>query len=328
MAHMVETMAYAGETPWHGLGVRVADLSPEDMKKAAGLDWQVEKTDVYYRGPDGKFHLIKSKSALVRDKDGQFLDIVSKNWQPVQNEQAFEFFEEFTKSGGMTMETAGSLDNGRMVWALAKLSGGFSVNGKDDVEPYLLLSNPHQFGKAVDIRFTPIRVVCNNTLALSMRSGRSAFRSLHSSSFDPKTAARFVKEADKMMATYKETAEFLTSKRYNQRELFRFFNEVFPRTSGADSRNLSDADLMAAFRNKDKSIISRNAIQAFEVIETQPGAKMGEGTWWGAYNTVTYMTNHLVGRNVDTRLKSLWFGQNKARNINALGKALEYAQAA
>jgi hypothetical protein len=114
MAHMIETMAYAGETPWHGLGKEVpADLSPEQMLVTAGLDWQVNKVPAFIR-VDGE-ELMTGKSALVRSSDNSILDVVSNDWLPVQNHTAFEFFDDFVHAGDMEMHTAGSLKNGQIV---------------------------------------------------------------------------------------------------------------------------------------------------------------------------------------------------------------------
>jgi phage/plasmid-like protein (TIGR03299 family) len=296
------------------------------MMDAAGLNWTVEKHNAYYKTEDGTFHRAPSKQALVRSSDGRYLDIVGDNWIPVQNAEAFEFFNEYVEAGGMEMHTAGSLKDGKVIWALAKVNESFSLfGGKDQVDSYFLLSNPHQFGRGVDIRFTPIRVVCNNTLSLSLDGKASLGISLnHRSEFDPQRVKEALAEASQRLDKYREMSEFLTTKRYKQDDLFEYFNRVFPKTSGAPK---SFDELMKSFK-QGQSQASRNANLAMELVHTQPGARYGEGTWWQAYNTVTYMTNHVLGRNDDTRMQSVWYGQNKDRNINALATAIEYAEAA
>lgn len=334
MSHELEmvngqaSMAYVGDVPWHGLGVRVGDnLTPHEMMEAAGLDWSVEKHDVYYRTPEGNYIATPDKQALIRSSDGRYLDIVSDKWNPVQNDEAFEFFSEYTKAGGMSMHTAGSLKDGRIVWGLAKVNESFSLfGGKDEVESYLLLSNPHQFGRGVDIRFTPIRVVCNNTLSLSLEGKATLGISLnHRSEFNPERVREALAEASQKMESYREMSEFLTTKRYTQDSLFEYFTRVFPKTNAPSK--MSFQELMKSFKDGDK-VFSRNAQLAMEAIEEQPGAQYGRGTWYSAYNAVTYMTNHVLGHNPDTRMQSLWFGTNKDRNINALATAIEYAEAA
>ena len=158
MAHLVETMAYAGETPWHGLGVRVSnDLTPVQMMDKAGLNWGVEKVDSFIRVGDQEIKT--GQQALIRTSDNKVLTNVGQDWNPVQNSEAFEFFSEYVLAGDMEMHTAGSLKGGRMVWALAKVKESFDILGGDQVDSYLLFSNPHEYGKSIDVRFTPIRVV-------------------------------------------------------------------------------------------------------------------------------------------------------------------------
>lgn len=323
-------MAYAGELPWHSLGTQVSsDLTPAEMLNAAGLDWTVEKQDVFFTDPHDTSRQIEApkKKALVRSHDKQFLDIVSDNWIPVQNSDAFEFFADYVEAGGMEMHTAGSLKDGKMIWALAKVNDSFSLfGGRDQVDSYLLLSNPHQFGRGVDIRFCPIRVVCNNTLSLALEGKSALGISLnHRQEFDPARVREALEEASSKMEAYHEMSEFLASKTYNQDDLFEYFNRVFPKTNvGA---GVSFEELMKQLKTDSKAA-SRNALYAMEAINEQPGAELGRGTWWQAYNTVTFMTNHVLGHNTDTRLQSAWYGANKDRNINALSTALEYAEAA
>src|SRR5210317_1830005 len=115
MAHMIEIvngkaqMAYAGDVPWHGLGTKVpADLTPDQMLEAAGLDWTVEKKDLTFE-VDGEQIVAPGKKALVRSSDGALLDVIGDNWNPLQNSEAFEFFNDFVAAGDMEMHTAGSL---------------------------------------------------------------------------------------------------------------------------------------------------------------------------------------------------------------------------
>ena len=74
--------------------------------------------------------------------------------------------------------------------------------------------------------------------------------------------------------------------------------------------------------------MSRPAEQALAVLETQPGAEFGKGTFWQAFNAVTYTTDHLLGHSQETRLQSAWYGSNRQRKIVALEKAVEYAEMA
>ena len=323
MAHMVETMAYAGDVPWHGLGVSVSnDLTPQQMMQKAGLDWTVEKHDSFVMINDG-FGGLKNiptgQQALVRSSDKKVLTNVGEGWNPVQNEEAFNFFNEYVLAGDMEMHTAGSLKGGQMVWALAKVKESFDILGGDQVDSYLLFSNPHQYGKSIDVRFTPIRVVCNNTLSFSLdQKSVNSVKMNHRSEFNPELVKQQMGIAHEKFAQYREMAEFLATKRFSMDSLIQYYNEVFPRTYvGKKGNNVQKFEDLTS-----------NAKKAFELLEVQPGAKFGEGSWWQALNSVTYLTDHVMGRDVDTRLASAWYGVNQTRKIKAANKAVEYAMAA
>ena len=313
MAHMVETMAYAGELPWHGLGVKVIDdLTPEQMMQKAGVDWSVEKQDLITSGGS----TVSNKQALVRSSDGSVLDVVGKGWNPVQNADAFNFFEEYVRAGDMQMHTAGSLNDGKMVWALAKTNESFELFNGDVTENYFLFSNPHEFGKAIDIRMTPIRVVCNNTLTLSLSQSSDAMLKVnHRKEFDVAEVKETLGIAKEKMEQYKSMAEFLGSKRYTSENIVEYFNEVF----GSVAKEKVDG--VTPFT-------SNNAKNAMEYLDTQPGANFAQGSFWNAFNTVTYMTDHVQGRSNDGRMTSSWYGRNRRVKLKALDKALEYAEAA
>ena len=319
MVNGVAQMAYAGEVPWHGLGTKVSnDLSPNEMMKAAGLDWTVEKVPTF-AAKEGVDLIPTGMEALVRSTDNKVLTQVGGNWNPVQNEEAFEFFSEYCLAGDMEMHTAGSLKGGQMVWALAKIKESFDILGGDQVDQYLLFSNPHMYGKSIDIRFTPIRVVCNNTLTLSLgQQVNNACKLHHRSAFDPDSVKVALGIAHEKFAKYKEMAEFLASKKFSAESLVQYYNEVFPRTYQGKKE----------VTVKDFSDLTTNAQNAYAYLETQPGAEFGEGSWWQALNSVTYLTDHKMGRNADTRLASAWFGSNQSRKEKAVNKAVEYAMAA
>ena len=323
MAHMIEMingkaqMAYAGDTPWHGLGTRVPnDLTPVQMLEAAGLDWSVEPVEFF--NDTATTEIYTGMKSLVRSLDSKVLTNIGENWEPVQNIEAFEFFNDFVMAGDMEMHTAGSLRDGQIVWALAKVKESFSLatkKGEDVVESYLLFSNPHKYGFALDVRFTPIRVVCNNTLTLSLQAkGDNMVRLNHRRKFNADEVKETLGIAKDKLAAYKEMAQFLSTKRYTKDNLVEYFSGLFPKHNVESVKEVKD--------------LSRNAVRAIEVLDTQPGAEMGEGTWWQAYNAVTYLADHELGRSADSRLTSAWYGTNRNLKMRALDTAVEMAEAA
>ena len=318
MAHELEIingqaqMAYreSNGLPWHGLGTPVSDdMTPREMMEVAGLDWSVEKVPTFIDLNGQKIET--GQEALVRSTDGKILTQVGKGWTPVQNAEAFDFFTDFVSAGDMVMDTAGSLKEGQIVWAMADVKDGFSLFNGDEVKGYLLFSNPHQYGKAIDIKFVMERVVCNNTLTVALNEkGMPGVRINHRSEFDAESVKVALGISQEKIAKFKDAAEFLCSKRYDDEMLKRFMAKVFGEST------------------RDDKLLSRTAEQAMEYVENQPGDNFRPGTWWNAYNAVTYMADHKLGRTADTRMASAWFGTNAKRKVDALDAAIEMAEAA
>ena len=328
MSHEVETMAYANEVPWHGLGTPVsADLTPAQMLQAAQLDWKVEKKALFVDELDTQ---INSHYALVRNTDHRILGICGNEYTPTQNQEVFEFFDKFCKAGDMKMETAGSLHGGKRVWGLAKINGGFMLGGKDEVEGYILLDNPHIWGKSLQILFTPIRVVCNNTLTTALRSNNhqeNTFRMSHDRAFDDEIkqqAAEKVGLAMKALDVFKDKSEFLASKRAKDQKVLEFFSKLVNPTLFQTAQEQSEDGTV------NRADLGRVVNRLYELVDTQPGAdlKTSAGTWWGAFNAVTYYYDHVAGTDQDKRLTSAWFGSAATRKREALELAVEFAEAA
>jgi len=317
MSHEVETMAYAGQVPWHGIGTKVAaDLTPRQMQKQAGLDWSVVKRPSFVTF-DGDM-IETGTNALLRESDNTVLSpSVGDGWEPVQNSEAFDFFNEFCLAGDMEMHTAGSLKNGQIVWVLAKIKESFDVLGEDRVDNYMLFSNPHQYGKSLNVRMTPTRVVCNNTLTMSLNGATNNEVKLnHRREFNADLVKDQMGLAHEKFEQYRDAARFMASKKAKFSDLITFYNEVFPAANTKKKEAKEYADL------------STTAKAAFDVLETQPGAEMAMGTWWNALNSVTFITDHKLGRSTDARMASAWFGINQTRKLKATNIALEMAEAA
>lgn len=342
MAHMVETMAYAGAVPWHGLGTAVdGNMSPQEMLVAAGIDWTVSKRPAYtvdkpncwnIIDPTGEAGFIRAPDThfLVRDTDNKVLSHCGEGYVPFQNAEVMDFFKKFTDAGHMTMETAGSLKEGKDVWGLAKLTDKFQLAGDDEVKGYLLLNNSHQVGKAMTIMFTPIRVVCNNTLTQAMNIEGNRFRVLHLQMFDEeiqKAAEEALGISGQQMVQFKEQSEFLASKRAKDFDVDNFIAELFQPQLLIERAKDSNNDNLPPLRDEFK----RTAELVNDALVTSPGATMksAKGTWWGALNAVTYVVDHQKRSQAEgNALHSAWFGSGANTKRKALSKALEYAEAA
>jgi phage/plasmid-like protein (TIGR03299 family) len=315
MAHAVEQMMFVGQTPWHGLGNQL-DEAPtiSEAITAAGLDWEVGLKDL--QTVDG---VPVNHRATYRKTDGSILGVVGPRYTPLQNVDAFDWFQPFIDAGECALHTAGSLHEGQKVWVLAQLNRDNSeiVRG-DDVCKFILLSNSHDGTTAIRVGYTPIRVVCANTMAMahSKGSGSKLIRIRHTRS--SKTNLENVRDImDNINSEFEATADqfrFLASRNFNQGDVRRYVKTML------DIQGTPDDDIKTRTRNILDDILTR--------IEGPKQSATGvRGTWWAAYNGFNEYLNYAKGRTEDNRLDSLWFGLNANDNIKALNTALEFANA-
>ena len=175
MAANVESMFYTGRTaPWHGLGISVLEApASRDALELAGLDWRVVQRELITE--DGI--QVAGFKANVRDQDNRVLGVVTDRYKVVQNDEAFAFTDELLGEG-ITYETAGSLQEGRRTWILAKLPQRYIISG-DEITPYLVFMNSHDGTGAIKAAMTPIRVVCQNTLNLALATAKRTWSTNH-----------------------------------------------------------------------------------------------------------------------------------------------------
>ena len=315
MAHAVEQMMFVGATPWHGLGNKL-DEAPtiSEAIAAAGLDWEVGLKDLVTT--DGQ---PVPARATYRKTDDSILGVVGPRYTPLQNDAAFNWFQPFLDAGECNLHTAGSLHNGQKVWVLAQLNRDNSeiVKG-DEVGKFILLSNSHDGTTAIRVGYTPIRVVCANTMAVahSKHSGSKLIRIRHTAS--SKVNLENVRDImDNINAEFDATAEqyrFLASKNFNQADIRRYVKVMLNIEGTPDeqiktrTRNIMD-DILATIEGQKQSM---------------PGVK---GTYWAAYNGFNEFLNYTKGRTADNRIDSLWFGLNANDNAKALQTAVQFASA-
>lgn len=236
MAANVESMFYVRETPWHGLGTRVEEaLTSDEALKIAGLNWQVEQTDVYTENNI----LIPGYKANRRNTDGSILGIVSNKYKIVQNTEAFEFTDAIvgeTEDGVVKYETAGSLAGGKRIWLLAKMPTKNIVG--DDVEPYMFFSNSHDGTGAIKIGMTPIRVVCQNTLNMAMNTAKRQWSTKHVGDMQSKLeeARHCLMMANEYMINLDIEADKLANKKLYEDQIEEILDAMFPVSEDATER--------------------------------------------------------------------------------------------
>ena len=337
MVAAVETRAWTGQVPWHGEGLEVApDLTPHEMMKAAELDWTVSKRPIFtthkptseYKIVDGVYadaELLDNpdRFALVRDSDNTWLGECSGDYQVIQNERIFDFFQKFSKHANISMETAGSLRGGKDIFGLAKLNDDFALPGGDEINGFVLFRQPHQPGYAMSIRDTEVRVVCSNTLQLALRQKAAAnFTMSHRTAFNDvkeDEALRTMGAVYERRAEFKEAAEFLAKKKAKDKEVIEFISKLYQPKILVDHKP-EEGPIQDNFSKIPKAV--------FEALVTAPGAdnKSAKGTWWGALNAVTFVEDHQ--RTGENKVYNAMFGEASKRKTTAMNLALDYAKAA
>ena len=314
MAHEIETMAFSGQTPWHALGTALAEGDLYDWPVAcekAGLAWDVELVPLVTNDTHDKV----THKAVRRSTDGKVLGVVGPRYFPLQNRDAFGWFEPFLQAKEAQLHTAGSLKGGSRIWVLAKLNRDpLVIAAGDEVEKFILLSHGHDGSLAVRAGFTPIRVVCQNTLSMAHGSDASKLIRIKHTRDVLVNLANIREVMDAANADFEATAEqfrLLARKSINQADLRKYIKRVL---------RIED--------EQEQSTRSRNIMEEIiRLAETGRGNDLPSirGTFWSAYNGVSEYLGYSRGHSQGNRLDSLWFGEGAATNRLALTVALDMA---
>jgi phage/plasmid-like protein (TIGR03299 family) len=314
MAHEVEQMLSVGAAPWHNLGRRfVIPPSLEEALVAAGLDWKVS-TEPLFSGAGEEVEALLTR----RSSDNSILGVVGPKYTPLQNTEAFEFFRPFLDEKAAAIETAGSLRQGKRVWILAKINRDpMVIKGNDVVEKYVLLSNSHDGTLAVRVGFTPVRVVCNNTLSMAFNSKASQLiRIKHTKNVveNLESVQEIMNLADAEFQATAEQYRMLTLKDINSKDLEKYIKLVFN----------TSAKLVEAGGNVEQLSNKRIIEQIVPLFEKGRGNDMTEikGTMWAAYNAVNEYLQYERGSDNSNRMDNMWFGDSARLNKKALETAL------
>lgn len=269
MAANVETMFYTRTKPWHGLGTMVMEApTSKAALELAGLDWKVIQKEL--KTADGI--PVTGFKANVRDADEQVLGVVTDRYQIVQNEEAFAFTDALLGEG-VTYETAGSLQNGRRTWILAKLPQRYIISG-DEITPYLVFMNSHDGTGAIKAAMTPIRVVCQNTLNLALNTAKRSWSTNHTGDIKGKMEdARYtLLYADKYMAELGKTIDALNQKKLSDRQVYGYIDELFPLVENATEQQkknllrLKEDVKMRYYEAPDLAHVGRNAYRFVNAV--------------------------------------------------------------
>lgn len=271
----VESMFYAGETPWHGLGVEVKEAqSSKDALRLSGLDWEVNSRDIQVANGS----IVDGYKANVRSSDNKVLGIVTDRYKIVQNVDAFAFTD-MLLGEGVKYETAGSLSDGKRIWMLAKMETT-KICG-DDVEPYLVFTNSHDGTGAVKVALTPIRVVCQNTLTAAISGAKRTWSAKHCGDIQNKLddARNTLFLVNKYMNALQEESDKLTQIVVPNPLFLEYLNKMFPIHSDASERQIANIEYQ------------KNCIT--NIYENKDDIKKFKGTAWGVINAVADFIPHV-----------------------------------
>ena len=316
MSHQVHTMAYQGQTPWHGLGNQLTPNQPlEIWAKQAGMDWSIESSPVQFI--KGQHHLgtrgeYPDKRVLYRSDNHLPLSVVSPRYKVVQPLEILEFYRDLTEHAGFELETAGVLKEGRKLWALARTGQSMSLASNDITHGYVLLATACDGTMATTAQFTSVRVVCNNTLAIALNKGEQAIKVRHSTDFDSNKVKQQLGIAVSGWDDFQYRMKTLSHRSIKSTEAHRFIDQVLTTNSSMLTASSKSLD-----RNK------AQILSLYEGGGRGSDLNSANGTAFGLLNAVTeYVDHSRRARTADNRLDSAWFGQGASIKQTAFSEAM------
>jgi phage/plasmid-like protein (TIGR03299 family) len=311
-------MAYAGDTPWHGLGNQLSPRQPiEVWAKQAGMDWRIEEAEVRFvsgmaGSTLGSIHAFPEQKVLYRSDTKAPLSVVSSRYNVVQPLSLIEFYRDLVEVGGFELETAGVLKDGKKLWALAKTGQSTTLKGRDRVNGYLLLSTSCDGTLATTAQFTSVRVVCNNTLQIALGDSAGAVKVPHRSQFDAGAVKRQLGIAISSWDGFMARMKALSERKVNEIAAETFFRRVLTYPVGS---------------GQPVPATNESAIKAVQSLYAGKGMgatlASASGTAWGLVNSITEFVDHQRrARSDDHRRDAAWFGTGATIKQKAWDEAI------
>ncbi|MES2328144.1 MAG: DUF932 domain-containing protein [Bacteroidota bacterium] len=307
------------EKAWHGLGQIVSDYpNSREALQFAGLDFKIEKRPLFtYDTENNEANEdtgikipevdVPNYSATIRTDNEAVLGVVGKDYEVVQNVDAFAFFDSIVGGDGIQYETAGALGKGERIFITAKLPGYIKVGREDLIEQYLFLTTSHDGFGSITAAFTPVRVVCQNTLNAALRNHSHSIKIRHTAN-----AKDRLEQAHKLMGISNELSKELetifnrwASVRISEPEVKKLIQQAMcPNREVYNNLQAGkDDDLSTAFNNICDSAYKYAMSNETQIMDTT------RGSLFGAYNAVTgYFQNVRHYKNDEAKMKSLLFG--------------------
>lgn len=321
MAHNItenDQMVSVRETPWHGLGIILPDYVPvKEAQRLSELTWRAEKRPVMFGEEFGNsFFTMEDQYVLVRDDKNIGLGIVGSRYVPYQNDEMFDFMERFVAMSGSKLETCGSLLGGRITWALASAQDTFEVLSGDPINKFFLFKNSFDGKSSLEICFTNVRVVCNNTLNFALDHCPNVFQVKHLSTMKDKIASIEASLAlrQKYDEKLKESFQVLASKQVNERFCKDALVTVFRKKA---DENKTDTQVEEDNKDKIESVMELVENGAGTEIPGVRGSAYGLVQAFGEYcdHFGSFYTNPRRSSK-ESRFKSIMFGKTQLKKQN------------
>lgn len=316
------------EKAWHGLGKIVTEYpTSEEAIKFAGLDYEVIKAPLFTQGrgisvgTDGEITpdniLLPNNFATLRTDTNIALGVVGNDYHIIQNRDAFSFFDSIVGKGGkIRYETAGALGNGERIFITAKLPEPIRVgNGDDITEKYLFFTTSHDGSGSTTVAFTPIRIVCQNTLNAALRNMSNVVRIKHTSGANQRLddALKIMGLADRLGTEMEGIFNQWAKVKINDREVKRLIQMAL-------CPNKETLEHLLKGTEEQISTVFKNTVEdafAYAMVSDSQQMETTKGTLFGAYNAVTgYYQNVRSYKDGEAKLQSIIMGgtaQTKAQ---------------
>ena len=295
---VAEMMTADGRDAWHGLGARLSQVATaQEAIEAANMGWEVGMREVFIQTPSGQFMEVTDKKAVTRMDNGKVFGVFSNQYTPLQNRDAFTFFDSVVGAGEAIYHTAGTLAGGSRIWILAKLPGDLKLSATDVLERYILLANSHDGSLAVTMKPTTVRVVCNNTLSVALGGETNKlFRAVHTSSVMQRVnqARETLGLQEAYFANVMRGIERLADERMTQAAANEFLVELFGQEENPEAI----------------STRMQNQIDTVGNLFVKGTGNHGVNRW-DMLNAVTEFVDHKRTKDDDKRLDAAWFGGGK-----------------
>lgn len=313
MSHNInENRVFTVGEAWHGLGTVVeSEKTAQEAIILAKLNYNVKMDDVFV-GSD--YQKVDEHKAIIREDNKNILGFTTSKYKIVQNVDAFSFFDVVVGEGQAIYHSAGALGKGERIWILAKLNGNIKINKDDIVEKYLCLTNSHDGKSSLRMYFTPVRVVCQNTLNMSMADAKNGISIRHTGNIQHKVdeARRVLGISIDYYKQFEQTILQMENRQLQEEELNKYFDSVL---------NIDNKEETSTRKENQKD-------ELLSLFDNGQGQKTGnKHSLWKAYNSVTEYADHYrtvknIEKDNSNKLSSIWFGSGAKLKERAYQEAV------